>query len=1086
MQDQRLSIYNASAGSGKTYQIAKNFLIHILKNPSSFYTSHLIGLTFTNKAANEMKRRILSILMEASKGQMDPLMEDVMREIKPDITKQLNKELDEKEHFKEIQKRSKHRLKEILHNYDDFNLLTIDKLSYKIIRTFSREMEIPYDVNIVINPDEIIDNLIDEIISELKPGDPLMKNLTDLALENVEDEKIWDIKNNFEPIKKLIANENYRKEIEYIKTKSSQDIIGLKNKLIKKVNEFKKQYIDLGKKGRLIIDDSPHQFGVKGLIDNFVNPGKHNKISFSDKLLDKLSENKLISESSLKKKPLDEQEKIRMAEQRLLPILQEVFTLYSQNFELYMLYKGILENINSLIILHELVAKVDEFKEYTHSLFISDFNPLIQKQIIQHIADETPYIYLRLGEKYIHYFLDEFQDTSELQWLNMIPLIKEALSKDFARMIDEENPGTTMIVGDAKQSIYRFRNGKPELFIDLSNEELKKDNGNPFYPITKKKVNHLKENWRSDGQIIQFNNAFFSIHKDKLTHEKYRRVYEHVKQVVPEKRKTVKEKGYIEIHFEESLSDKNEDFSFPQKMEQIIKKALERGYQYEDICFLYDANRSSEPVAEYFSKQGIPFMAEKSLKLGNSHKVNALMNFIKYLSLHKSEPLFDALEFLFDYHQLPEKDLLLSTAMQDTHPDHIFELLNQQGFSIQASLLYGLNLFDLVVYLIDKLHLNRDNKEENYLQTFLDDIYQFTKENKTGIIGYIMHWNTMKDKIDIKGAEKKGAVQFMTVHSSKGLEFPIVVYLGKGSLFDKRKENEHIVWIDTDKELFEGFEKLPVKLGVLENIENYRDKYKEVESEKIFDNYNRLYVAHTRTENELYIFTEKPAKKPNSIPFKNMYSEFIKETKNFAQINSGEIYSFGEPTFKKHKKKKTESIIGGQTLGFQFWNDPEKGLNLKIRNKRFEYWQEAKKSAIEYGLQLHEIMAKIKTFSDWQQNKEKYLATIPEKDKHKIEEQIEKIIMHPQLNLYFSPSYHIFNERAILIPSDKKAFTLRRPDRILIKEKKAVIIDYKTGEKLKKHIYQINEYGELMEEMGYQIEDKILLYLGKEMEIVRV
>jgi len=1085
MPDQRLSIYNASAGSGKTFQIAKNFITKILKNPSSYYTSHLIGLTFTNKAANEMKKRILSILTDASKESMDSLMIEVMEEIKPEVSKQIHRNLTDEEYKKEIIKRSKQRLKEILHRYDDFNLLTIDKLSYKIIRTFAREMEIPYDVNIVIQPEEIIDNLIDEIISELQPEDPLINYLTDLAIENVENEKSWEINKNFEPIKKLIENENYREEIEYIKTKSSEDIIRLKTKLLKEIKSIESTFIRLGKEAKYLLDVSDEKFKIKTLITSLTEVGKHNQINFSDSLIKNLNNDQLLSPSTLKKKSIDIQEQIRDIEGKLLPILKEVYAFYTLNFEKYILYKGILEELNSLIILHELATKIETFKEQTHSLFISDFNRLIQKQIIQNIAEDTPYIYLRLGEKYIHYFLDEFQDTSELQWLNMVPLIKEALSKDFAKLVDEEDPGTSMIVGDAKQSIYRFRNGRPEIFIDLSDEELKKGSGNPFYPITDKKINQLKENWRSDGKVVDFNNDFFSMHKNLLLFDKYKRVYDYVEQVIPEKRKEVKDKGYIEIHFEKSLSENNEDFRLPQKIYQIVTEAIDRGYQYEDICFLYDANSSSIPVAEYLSEKGIPFIAEKSLKLNKSHKVNALVHFIKYVNLHKSEPLFDALYFLFDYHRIPNKDQLLSLALQKTDTENIIDLLNKNGFDIDIQLLYKLNIFDLAVYLIDKLKLNKDSFEENYLHTFLDDVFQFSKENKTGVIGYIMHWNAMKDKIDVKGAETQGAVQFMTVHASKGLEFPIVIYLGKGTLFNKRKENDHIVWIDTEKEYFEGFKKLPVKLKTLEKIEEFSQIYNSTVAEKMFDNFNRLYVAHTRAGNELYVFTEKPAKKPNPIDFKSLYSQFIQETKGVSQIIEGDIFNFGKKGTRTREKKKEEPFISSKKLNIKYWNEPQKGLNLKLRTRQYEYWHEAKKSAIKYGLQLHEIMAKIRTHADWNLNKEKYLAVIPEKDRKKMQEQIEKILTNPEIKEYFTSAYQILNERAILIPSDKKAFKLRRPDRILINEKSVIIIDYKTGEKQHKHFIQLNEYAELLEQMGYHIQEKILLYLKNDIEIVK-
>ncbi len=1087
MPDQRLSIYNASAGSGKTYQIAKNFLIKILQSPDFFYTSRLIGLTFTNKAANEMKKRILDILTEAAAGKENPMMKEVAVELKNTLEKQSGKTLNEQEVKQILRKRSERRLKEILHQYDDFNLQTIDKLSYKIIRTFAREMDLPYDVNIIIEHKEIIKELIDEIISDLKPGDVLMQNLVQLALENVENEKSWDIQKNLLQITALIFDENHRNEIDYLKTKEREDIIRLKNSLQKKVSEIRKQYLDIGRQGLKIIKESGESFGAKGLFGKMATISEHNKIEFSNGILKKMDKQELLSQSTLKKKYKDSLGSIKEAQERMLALLNKAYDFHERNYEDYILYKGILNEINSLIILHALLKKIEDYKEQTHSIFISDFNALIQKQILQHIGDETPYIYMRLGEKFIHYFLDEFQDTSELQWLNMIPLIKEALSKDFSVKIDEEYPGTSMIVGDAKQSIYRFRNGKPEIFIDLSNEELQNQIGNPFYQVTGKKVHQLDENWRSDGKIIAFNNEFFSRFKDLLIEPKYKRVYEHVKQKVPEIREKVKGRGYIEISFEEKLSNKDDSGVLAEKIHKIIMDALARGYRYEDIAFLYDSHESSHSIADYLSKKNIPFLAEKALKLGQSLKVNAIMHFLKYLYFQKTEPLFESLYFLFDYHKINGADVYMEEILERPGVENVIQVLEKAGFPVDIDLLYGLNLFDLVVYLIDKLHLNKDSIEENYIQTLLDDIYQFTTERKTGVIAYLMHWNRMKDEINVQAAEKKGAVQFMTVHGAKGLEFPIVIYLGKGKIFDNAngKDHDQIVWIKTDPGKFEGFETVPVKLKFLENITNYKEIYQSEVAKKMFDNYNRLYVAHTRAKSELYIFTQKPALK-NADPahFKTMYATYVFETKG-VKPGVGDCFSYGEKTSPPEREKQEENLkLKGDLKSLHYWNEDPDKQPLKLRTKNFELWQEAKKAAIQYGLQMHEIMAQITTFKDWENNKEKYLSVIPAEERQEIEMQIEKIIYHPELKKYFTEEYRILNERALLIPEDGKSFKLRRPDRILLKNKTAVVMDYKTGEPGEKHKKQLDEYAKLIEATGYDIEEKILIYLGKQPELI--
>ncbi len=1089
IRDKRFLVYNASAGSGKTFRIAGNFLEKILESNSRFFISRLIGLTFTNDAANEMKSRILKHLMEASRGKLTPLVKEAIKNIQPKIEKQINKTLNEEEFHEEIIKRSQNRLKEILHRYDDFNLMTIDKLSYRIIRTFAREMDIPYDINVIMDPKEIIDNLIDEIISEVLPGDILMKSLISFAKENAENEQHWDIKPGLMEIVNIIFDENHNKEVAQIKTKSLFDFISLKKILLDKRKEIIQQFSDFYKKAKNITNGYENLLdrSVAPIIRNLASTSTLKNIKFSPTLLAKISGEKkavFYTKSKLTNLTPTEQNFVKNTlNENIHLFISELHDYYSINYPELILTNGFLKEINSLVIMNVLMRKISDFKELTHSIFINDFNFLIQEQLLRELSSDTPYIFMRLGEKYIHYFLDEFQDTSELQWKNMIPLIKESLSKDFAVNFSSETLGETMVVGDAKQSIYRFRNGKPEIFIDLSNSDLQSPNGNPFAHITGKKIKQMEYNWRSYGNIINFNNEFFSLNKKFLYHQDYQKVYDHVRQKLPEALKSEREnKGYIQIQFTEKLSGTHEEGNaLPELVYQIIEDAQKRGYDYNDICFLYGKHDSSIPVAEYLNQKNIPIISKRSLLVQKSGRVRFIVNMMKYLSFGTTANLFDALHFLIDNSNKKIDSELLVKLSQIQNSSEVLNKFIDLGYNINPDLLTSLPPYDLAVYLLEKFNLN-DFNEQAYIQVFLDEIHEYTTQNKTGLPGFLSHWEEIKDQLSLQAADTTSAVRFMTVHASKGLEFPIVIYLGNQSLLNK-KDKDQITWVSVDPVHFAGFETLPIPIRALEKSMKYQSTFEDAIEEKKFDNFNRLYVAHTRASKELYILTKIPPKNEKEHPdFAQLYAKYLKDNQWITgEIEENVSYSIGQKTFKeKNTSTKNQNINIENYLNF--WGDKNR---LKIRSKNYEYWSESKKNAIQYGLEIHEILSRITTKTQWQEQQTKLLANIPPKQKPILINLIEKILNHPLLSEYFTDKYKILNERALLIPSEN-IFHIKRPDKILIQGIQSIILDYKTGEKHAKHIRQINNYAEILETSGYEIQKKYLVYINHDIQVVQV
>jgi len=740
-----------------------------------------------------------------------------------------------------------------------------------------------------------------------------------------------------------------------------------------------------------------------------------------------------------------------------------------------------------LSIQKALLDEIEAYKDENHSIFINDFNKLILEQILSHLASDTPYIYMRLGEKYSHYFVDEFQDTSELQWHNLIPLIHEALSKEFSN----EKLGDAMLVGDAKQSIYRFRGGKPEQFIALSDEDSPSKQNNPFKDIVGKKVENLAFNWRSESNIITFNNRFFETFADYLHNPAYQNVYKNVSQKIPEHKE--KDSGFVQLTFleKEDKSDEVEDKNYALAVLDAIKKAEENGFKRDEICVLIDRHAIGVKVAETLTRNHVDIISSETLLVTNSAKVQFLISWIRFLEKGATEDFYPAIHYLQETQNFDANELYLSILKTEkgiklTKQQRI-DALQAFGYVINYEQLIQMNLYDLVVYLIQQFKLNETPNEQAYLQAFVEEIHQYYSKTQGGIRSFLLHWNNIEEKFSINVNKRPNAVNIMTVHKSKGLEFPVVIYYTRGEVLSA-KDKQNTVWINVNPDTFEGFTQLPIEMKVLEKSVHpeYQYLYETASEERAFDNLNRLYVALTRASEQLFVVLEPIPEKPKN-QYNTIFNRFIESNTLAIQTKDEQTFTFGNS--QRNKTIDTEEVdnLTQEKLFFRNWQTAAQGESLlKINTKSFERWQEDKKNAILYGMQLHDILSKIETYTQWKKYRNKYMATVKPEAQGIVASQIEAVLTHPKLATYFSENYQILNERDILIPQKEGAFTLRRPDRMVLKDNEVTIIDYKTGAYNKHHEKQLLDYANLLAEMGYKVADKVLIYIKDKVDIVIV
>ena len=491
MQKPAFSIYDASAGSGKTYTLVKEYLKIILLSKKQDAYRNILAITFTNKAVHEMKSRVVDSLSEFAKDNPSDKAKNLMQVIHSETGISL---FDIKEKAKSI-------IKNLIHNYAAFDISTIDKFTHKVIRAFAHDLNLPITFDVSLDTENLLTEAVDAIIAQAGEDETLTNLLVNFTMEKTDDDKSWDVSREIMETGKLILNENNREEISHFNNKSIAEFVEIKNKLEEYCQNLKSQSIDYSNLALKLIENKGIEFN--SFYSSYI-PKHFLKLS-SGEIVKHIGHYKYLDENEGKryssKTPQNQKESIDEIADELFTILKQI----NEIAEKYVYYEAFLKNITPLSLMNTLSNKLQEIQKEQNILSIAEFNKLINEQIQNQPA---PFIYERLGEKYKHFFIDEFQDTSEMQWQNLIPLIDNALSSEDL----DGTRGSLMIVGDPKQSIYRWRGGKAEQFIELSKDK------NPFINPSKE-LFPLGINWRSYDQVIDFNNKFFKFLASKFANE---------------------------------------------------------------------------------------------------------------------------------------------------------------------------------------------------------------------------------------------------------------------------------------------------------------------------------------------------------------------------------------------------------------------------------------------------------------------------------------------------------------------------------------------------------------------------------------
>lgn len=1032
-------VYNASAGSGKTFTLVKEYLKVLLQSEDIFRFQKILAITFTNKAAGEMKERVLDNLQAFSEGETNDLLDVILSETTLDKTT--------------VKERSKKILDEILRNYSAFSITTIDSFTHKIIKSFAYDLGLSLNFEVEMDAVSLLNEAVDVLISKIGTDDALTKLLIDFSLEKADDDKSWDISRELSEFSKILLNEDDNKHFKKLANKQLADFTNLKTKLKKHQKDINTRWKQIGDEALQVIETMGinHKDFYRTMLPNhFValanNPEKA-KFFEQSKLRERIEENNFYAKSK--------SDDIKTAIEGVLPELLRLYMESESMYQQFLMNKLALKSIIPLAVLNNINQELSHVKEENNLRLNAEFNQLISDNIKDQPA---PFIYERIGQRFMHYFIDEMQDTSSLQWQNLIPLIDNALAQENSNLL---------LVGDGKQAIYRWRGGKSEQFIGLGSGE-----DNPFH--LPKEVKTLETNFRSYAEVINFNNQFFQHTANFLQNESYKQLFvEGNKQL-----ENSKKGGYVSLSFLEKEEDKEEELiKYPKKVLKIVND-LKTDFSLNEICILVRKKKDGIAVANYLSENGVDIISSETLLLQNSAKVAFIINVLQIIQHpNDKETCLEILYFLHKHLNVVEEKHSFIQALIHLPIEVVFNQLKNYGTSFELNRFNQLPFYEKIEELIRGFQLL--NSSDAYVQFFLDVALEQQRKG-TSVQEFLDFWDDKKEKLSIVAPESGNAVQVMTIHKSKGLEFPVVIFPYD---LDVYRQINPKVWLDNLPTHFNQFSELLVPFTKDINYVNDRGSeiYQQQREELELDNFNLLYVALTRAVEQLHIVTEYRFK--NDGENTNFYSGvFINYLKNIGEWKDEVFtYSFGNKARVSSGNTKETSMQIQET----FISTPWQQHNIQMLASASKLWDTEQGKAIEFGNLIHEMMSKIITKNDVVNvvNRYEQQGYLSSENVNEVTSNINQIVTHPTLKKYFSDEVLVYNEREI-VDVDAQIII---PDRLVFNhQNEVVIIDYKTGKPSEAYHQQLLRYERVLKNLNFTVVNKLLVYIDKEILVEEV
>lgn len=990
-----LNILKASAGSGKTHNLTREYLRLLFKSDNAY--RHILAVTFTNKATDEMKRRVLEELYKMSA--YDPV--------------------------------AKKRLITILHDYSSFSISTIDRFFQQTMRAFAREIGKNSSYSVELDQDMVLAEAIDQMILNLDKEDSseLLDWLISYSYDSIESGKSWDIKKGIKELAEQIFKEAFKiKNIELgDKLTGKKELTTYKKEIGRIILKFESELIDIGKRALKIIERndlvvSDFKGGSRSPLNYFSKIALGSTSSPSNTFKELLDTPANWYKNTLLKTDPSLCHSIENAyDDGLNDLVREIINR-TESWREYNSAKVTDNNIYSLGILLDINKYIQEYSKENNVVLLSETTELLNKIID---GSDTPFIYEKVGSRIDNFMLDEFQDTSLMQWQNFKPLIQNSLAAG----------NDNLIVGDVKQSIYRWRGSD----WNLLNSDVYND-----FDKSLIKEKQLTENWRSSENIVKFNNDFFTYaaeicdnilgKSDISTAE----VYNEVSQTVPSQRRG--NEGHVQLKFIENEEEKSWHQSVLDKIAPSLEKLLGNGYKYNDIAFLVRKNSEGVEIVNFLIDRGYPVISDEALLISSSKNVMKIVTILRYCN-NPEDPINN---LIAEYENI--------TLTKENSLGH-------------------LPLYEMCEKIVYDWLGDIDRSESAFVQGFLDTVLDYVKSNRSDLASFLEWWSEKSLKISLSSPEGQDAIKVMTIHKAKGLGMKVVIVPFFEISLDHSSQIRNVIWCEPDVEPFNRVPFIPIVYG--KNLQEtiYAKDYQRERQKAFIDNLNTAYVAFTRAKQELLVFAKR-SRKPEDLKSVSdiLYTYFMDRLDENQEYNIGDWSLAGAP-----------EVVAVNEIELSGFRSIPIGERLKLSLNSTDFFD--KSSRRNFGLIMHDVLSRVFVEEDLPDS----IKSSVKKGELKEEEYSAMLLLMTSMlesvrdRHWFDGSCKVLNELEIIEPGGR----ISRPDRVLIGAE-STVIDFKFGSlKSGSHERQVARYMSLIMEMGVERVKGYLWYL-EDNEIVEV
>lgn len=1038
-----LNVYKASAGSGKTYRLALEYIKLLIRRPDAY--QHILAVTFTNKAAGEMKERVLNDLSilanpDTARQHKDSLLGKIQEELRIyDADSKSMRSLSEEE----IILNAGRALTLILHNYSNFQIETIDSFFQKILRHLARELGIGSSFNIELDATSVVESAVDRLFEHANQDPELLQWIEDYMHAQMDEGRSHRIQEEVKTFGKSIYEEKFQQHRHKIAAALSDKkfLATFQTQLKQEKQQIEQQLSDYAEDFFRLLEEYAMgiehlKYGKSGIAAYFIKLRNGEYSSGPGKRAIKGMEN--LDEWSNNDDVRD------LASKRLQSLLCETISYQEKHLRQLNSINLSLKHLYKIGLLNSISETAKGLNQEENRFVLSDTAYLLKEMVGD---SDASFIFEKIGAHLKHIMIDEFQDTSHLQWNNFQHLLRESLATEWQ---------DSLIVGDVKQSIYRFRNGDWSILNEIEQQ----------LPGQKININLMEENWRSRKHIIDFNNLLFGEAPQKIIEtfeeminqalaEQIRKAYQDVRQQC----KKEDEEGYVGIRL---FDKKNYDEEMMEALLAQLKELQDPSAaepKVKDICILTRNNKEIAQIATRLNAEGYKVLSDEAFVLNASSLLRCIIAAMRWI--HCPEDAIAAEE--------------IKTLRSDLY----------ETFSLNIDALAQLPLTEMIYAIYRLLALDREDSqydfrdESEYLFAFMDYLSDYLNRGRPDLGEFLQYWDEKLNQHSLPSKPQSHGIRMMTIHKAKGLAaHTVIVPFCDWSLIETGGNKSPKVWCEPKEDPFSAMQLLPINYNKNMADSCFEQEFKQESQQMLMDSLNLLYVAFTRPKYNLIVYAPKNDKA----------DEGMKTVGDLLQVclpfDGKDSYTLGKaPVDNSHEEDKKQEV-----LEIEFVNEAEQ-MHFRQSNRSRDFIRDEENNESQYiqrGKLLHHLFELIAHKEDAEEAVQTLIneGLLSREEKDDYLDFAREALAQDGVQDWYSGDYQLYNECSILFKDESGHLQERRPDRVVMKEGRVTVVDFKFGKEHQHYRKQVEEYIQLLQKMGFDSVEGYLWYV-EQGEIVK-